>query len=183
MISIEAMGLDKAEAEAEYYKAAIAAYSGCHYRGSTRDDGKANALIVRYLADGGREIREFSDKVAAEFGEAWKSEVERRVNRMAPAESVAQARQKARANSAAGWRKAARLVMERLSRRVNTGMDADAQGNDKAADKVDPNYAKSRQAKYGIPEEAVLKASGQLLDDVNPTHVGAIVLDRGTAPR
>jgi hypothetical protein len=193
MITLEAMGLDNAQALTEFYLAALAEYSGCHYGGTTRSDGLRNTEVLDRLAnpdprpsDGKvckRDLRPFSDSVAAELGEVWKRIVEDRAERIASAKpgskiTTMDARQQAKAASAAAWRAAGLAVQSRMQQRAQDQLSADDSGQESAAEPVSDWYAKQRKARYGVDEGAIYKASGQLLEDLSP-NAGRIVLDRG----
>ncbi len=192
MITIDAIGLDKATGQAAYIKAAIAAYGGCYYRGSTRNDiGGTNAAVVEKLKVGPprRDIKTLSDENAEVIATAWQNEVMRKMDNMTDsaaaggAVATINAQQIARAQSAAGFREAAKVVLRMLRQRIMSNLSADDSGGLSPAPKVNPGYAAARQARFGVSPDEVYKASGQLLNDMDPSNAGQIVLVPGTSAK
>lgn len=189
MITIDAIGLPKADGQVEYIRAAIAAYAGCYYRGSGRNDSAgSNAQLLEYLKDGEprRDLKTLSDENASVIADAWQREVERRMDDMTDnaaaggAASKMKAAQIARAQSADGFKAASKVILRMLNERILQNLTADDSGALSAAPKVGEAYAKNRLRKYGVSTEQVYKATGQLMADMNEGNVGQIVLVPGT---
>lgn len=187
------MGLAEAQELTDFYIAAIGEYSGCYYKGTRRTDGKTNAEIVGYLAEGNnrseepikRDLRTFSDKVAGMLGEAWKQVIENVANSMIKkaggfkkAYAKKSATDRAAIASARAWKAAGMAVLEEMSRRHKEQLTADEQGNESPADLVGVAYAMAREKKYGVNPYRVYVATGQLQEDLQP-EAGRISLTKG----
>jgi hypothetical protein len=193
VITLEAMGLAEAQELTDFYIAVLGEYSGCYYKGTKRNDGKTNAEVVGYLAEGNnrseepikRDLRTFSDKVAGMLGEAWKQVIENVANSMVKksggfkkAYASKAGWERAKIASARAWKAAGMAVLEEMSRRHKEQLTADAQGNESPADLVGVAYAMARQKKYGVNPYAVYIATGQLQEDLQP-EAGRIALTKG----
>lgn len=188
MITIEAIGLEGAAAQIDYLQNAIKAYSGCYYRGSSRQDaGGTNAKVLGYLADNDppRDLKTLSDENAEVIGDAWKGEVEKQLNMMAENAAAGGKAAKlstggvARAASGAGMRAAGKVVLRMLRERIVQNLSADDSGNLSPAAPVSEAYAAQRERKYGVARNEVYKATGALLADMDPANTGQIVLVPG----
>lgn len=153
---------------------------GCRWMAHTRRGEKRvsnNRQVVDWLADGERDIRP-TEKDATDAAKKFVASVYRymqivskskkRILKAGPeldaAVAKAQAAGKLKANnaSAKAYRAAAMVIKQRMldrveSGKVNTGSDAD---------KVTKTYAKRRAKKYGIPDDVVFKATGQLVENL-----------------
>lgn len=196
MITIEAMGLTEAQGVTDFMLTALGEYSGCFYRGTTREpdeDGivKTNAEVVQELKDHpkNRDLKTFNDADAARFGAVWREAIVeatndfqaqnggglKKVYQKMPVEQLA----KTAANRA--WRKAGQAVLARMKDRLDKQLSAYNTGSESPAALVSPGYARWRQEKYGIPEGVVYKATGQLTEDLSPDVPGRISLVKGVA--
>lgn len=157
---IEARGLSKAKAQMDWLAKMGARISGVHLPGSARNDtGATNGEIIDYLAEGGRDIRadqEDADKAAM----AFKVQVELALNKI---KDVPRGSAKVQQEAAKAWRAAGRVIKEIMRERVDQGK---VQGGGDAS-KVSEDYAAQRLRKYGIPEDIVFKATGQLLSNLS----------------
>jgi hypothetical protein len=189
VITIDAIGLDKANSQVEYIRAAIAAYGGCYYRGSSRSDAaETNAAVMQHLKDNEprRDLKTLSDENADVIATAWQNEVMAKADRMMDsaaaggAASKMNAQQVARAQSAAGFRAASKVILRLLRQRIESRLTADDSGGLSPAAPVGEDYAKQRARKYGVTEDAIYVATGQLLADMDPANSGQVVLVPGS---
>lgn len=182
MITIDAIGLDAATAQISYIKEALSFYQGCYYRGSTRDDGQPNSAIIKKLTDGPprRDLSTLSDEHASTVSDAFKTEIERRIATQWGEGALEKAKAMGRAQSAAAWKAAGKVVLRMLNERIKQNLSADESGALSSAETVRPGYAAKRKAMYGVSENEVYKASGQLMNDCNESNVGGITLVRGS---
>lgn len=187
MITIEAMGLEKAQALGDFLIAAIAEYSGCFYRGATREDGQAtNGEIVTHLAAGGRNLRPLSPEAARKLGDIWKAEVEKAAQsflnsqgEMKAAYARKESWERAKIASARAWRAAGQAVLAIMDRRRKQQLTASDGGAESTAKHVGDDYAEQRKRKYGVSEDKVYVATGQLMEDLSPDAEGRITLVKG----
>jgi hypothetical protein len=190
-MNVSQSGLEEANALMRTLMAMGAAYAGIAGRGFRRDDGKANnAEVVKYLEKGGRDIRPTDeDSMAAGvlFAETARQTLQRVANKstkiptasgVGAAVKSMQSFDRLQANQAMAkaLRRAATLIQKKMNERVDQGKD----NSGSSAKPVTEEYAKQRQSKYGVPADTVLKASGQLLD--NLTGTGGLILSKTPIP-
>lgn len=197
MISLEAMGLENAQELTDFMNAAIGEFSGCFYRGATREpDPKTgailtNAEVVESLKNHPkrRDLKTFSDQQAAGLGSEWKeaivaaadSFVSQQTGQLKKPYQKMKAIQMAKIASARSWRQVGQSVLAIMKRRQREQLAASADGSESAAAKVSPGYAKWRERQYGVSQDRVYIATGQLMEDLSPDVPGRIALMKGQA--
>jgi hypothetical protein len=163
MIQMDAIGLDKALAQLKALGGFIGMVKGAEFYGRTRrDSGKNNADVLDWLTEGGRDIQKMGSKEMDRAAKALAKEAERRLQHLPTGIS----QKRAVEILAAAYRDAGKEILEILTERIKKEITSD--GNQ--AKKVTPEYAAERRRKYGVPDSAVFKATGQLLDNVNPSN-------------
>jgi hypothetical protein len=160
-------------------------FQGGYLEGRKREDGKlTNADVVEYLAEGGRDISatdEDSDDGARLMRDRYEERLlvlsQKKVPLKKGASGIKGAVSGLTENkmndsaAASGIRAAIKLVQSRLAERVEAGVDREGQRKP-----VTPAYATWRQGKYNVAIGEILKASGQLLNNLK---AGRIVLSKG----
>ena len=159
MKKTHATGLNAADMVTRFTAICGAANAGADYVGADRDDGRTMAEVVSYLAEGGRSIYA-SDADQTDGMEAFADELVRQMDRIGDRTSIGDIERYARAGIVGGLRKGAKLLVERMAKRV----EAQRTTSGGTARPVTTAYAKRRERKHGVAQSAVYVASRQLAD-------------------
>jgi len=205
MITMEAMGLTEAQGVTDFMMTAIGEYSGCFYRGTTRFpdlEGKVltNAEVVSQLAQGitfdgepnpskRRDLKTMSDSDAARFGAIWREKIvaacedfqSKQTGQLKKVYQKMPVVQLAKIASARAWREAGQAVLAKMKSRQANQLSADGSGAESPAPHVSESYAKWRLKQYGVSEDRVYIATGQLMEDLSPDVPGRIQLVKGVS--
>lgn len=149
-------GLKKAQNQLAILAQMGARTKGIYLPGTPRGEGQlTNGQIIDYLAIGGRDIKA-NETDCDKAADLFKAQVEQALQKVTDGTAITP--QKVGMIAAKAWRAAGRYVKELMKQRVEAG-----DTNSGPARKVEEAYAKARQRKYGIPEDVVYKATGQLI--------------------
>lgn len=195
-MTLESMGLAEAQEACEELRTALAEYSGCYYRGTTRADGKRNAQVVTWLAEqepradgmgGRRDLRTMSDNAAAELGQQFTQEMLKAMTSMykkkgglKKAYAAKPDYARAKIQAARAWRVVGKNYLGKMWQRLQSQLSADDEGKETSAPAVELGYAVNRQKKYGVGIDRVYMATGDLFEDLSPED-GRIALVKGGA--
>lgn len=133
---------------------------GVELGGHTRIDGNSNAEIIEYQADQGRDIRTINRRDAEAIASAFAGEIEKR---------LAVALQKGREPNASGMSGAAyRAAMREYMARAIDKIDSQRESNGSAFKALSEKYRARKLEDFGFAEP-ILKATGQLIENLNPS--------------
>lgn len=158
-----------AEAQAFLQMLAVcsAANASASWLAEKRTDGNAsNGEILKYLADGGRDITP-TDEDLGRYAKIWADEVTRQLDRRsklaATGKTLVNVQSTARAGITGGLRKAAMAYAETLAFRAKAGIDKNG-----VMKPVTEAYAAQRHRRHGVANDTsvVFKASLQLINNI-----------------
>lgn len=179
-IRIEAQGLDQVASAIKLLEETLGprSYDGVELLDTGRDDGALNTEILLKQRDlFGRDVVTAGDKEVKEIGQAYVdriiAEVDNVLNRQATGKKTT-GRESAVVDRLAltdAIKKYMEIITTRIEKKVN------ASGS--PLKKLSPGYAAWKLRVFGFVEP-ILKASGQLLDVLNPTAKGNIKFTKGS---
>ncbi len=145
---------------------------GAIFKGRQRVErpGLTNADIIEFQAEKGRDIQPNQDD-ANDAGSVFQIKLNERLIQLSKPFKSGKRKGQIRGGkqtqinriaSRNALRAAMVFIQARMVERITSQMGSDG----KPLDEVGKEYAKKRQEKYGVPTSAVLKATGQLLNNI-----------------